>query len=569
MLTKLRITNFALIDQLHLQFSPGLNIVTGETGTGKSILMETLLAILGSRLSADAIRSGCDSCRLEATLEIDARGEALLEQWGMEPSEAGTIVISRRYQSNGKNTIHINGCAATLTQLRQLGALIADVHGQNEQLSLFRPEVLRSLLDHFCGPEHLQTLRDYGTVYDAWQELLTLMEDRQNQKEQQRLRLNGLRWEAEEIGQANLRAGEEAEGRQQLQRLLNTERLRTTVQTVRQYLEGDEDDSSGAVNLTASALRELSQIRALDDALANYADALQEAYYSLKEIGPELRGYQEMLEADPEQIVALQQRLDLLDKLKRKYGATVEEVIAHGQTTAAEILRLEREETAAESYAVQEQELRQQVTALTSQLHDCRQAGARELANKLESILRKMGMEHTRIILEVACRERLERHGGDAITMLFSANAGETPRPLQEVISGGELSRLALAVKSITADELAARLQVFDEIDAGIGGMTAKRIAEHLAVLARQRQIICITHLPQIAAMADQHFSVRKRSDGNMTTTQVLALGPAEQLEEIVRMTAGNEPTPVLLEGARHILDQAQAFKQQLVDHTQ
>lgn len=561
MLRQLQVANFALIDQLQLHFSPGLNIITGETGAGKSILMEALLAIFGSRLSTDIVRHATDYCRIEAVLDSDARCDALLEQWGLEAAEEGEIILSRRYQKTGKNVIHINGCAATLSQLRQLGAVIADVHGQNEHLALFRPDVLRTLLDQYCGPEHQVVLREYQEIFRKWKAAQDRLRLYQAGEEQRRQRINALRWETEEIAQAGLRADEEEEARQRLLLLLNTEKIRSALESVRQNLEGDER-RHGAIVLAANALRELTQIAQIDSTLLPQAELLQDMYYSLKEIWPDLRNYQEGLAVDPERIDQLQRRLDQIDKLKRKYGPTVADVLRHFETAVAEIAQTETDEHEAERLEIAVTALQQAVGTQSEVIRQRRQEGAVALAGQLQTILHNMGMEHTQIVVQVAARESPDQFGQDTISLLFSANVGEAPKPLQEVISGGELSRLALAIKSLPEAEHSAQVQIFDEIDAGIGGMTATRIAEHLGRLAAKRQIICITHLPQIAAMADRHFSVTKQMIADATVSQVFLLDEEQQLEEMVRLTAGNQPTEVLLASARHVLVVARAFKQ-------
>ncbi len=563
MLKSLTVWNFALLEHVQVEFQPGLNILTGETGAGKSILIDSLGAVLGARMSADMVRSGCDWLRVEAvfSLEDESLGlHELLTQQAIDDSDK-ELIITRQLTRAGRSTALVNGCHVTLAVLRQIGAYLVDIHGQNENLALLKEENQFHLLDDY-DPDVSEALAAYECVYREWREKKKAYAEKQQASREYAQRLDMLHWQDKEISEANLRPGEDEQLEADIRKLSHAEKIVGSVEESYQLLEGGGGNGLGVLPALSQVKKDLEEIGRFDDALANAQKMVEEAYISLQEASYELRDYGESVEFSPERLDQLQSRMDVIYRLCKKYGATLEDVLAHQAKVEQELTEIENydEDIAAleKEIAVLEEKLGQKADALTK----LRTAAAQDLSSAIEEQLFALGMPKARFHIRVEQAEDYGANGRDDVAMFFSANPGEEEKPLQKVASGGELSRIALAIKTVASSrDSSVPSMVFDEIDTGIGGRTAQMVAERIALVAQYKQVLCITHLPQIACMADAHLYISKRTVEGTTATQIRPLSERERISEIARMASGADMTTASLDNAREMVSHAKMKK--------
>ena len=561
MLQSLRVWNFALLEEVAVEFGAGLNILTGETGAGKSILIDALGAILGQRISSDAIRSGCDALRVEAVFscEGDAALAALLAEQEIEYEDE--LIILRKVARTGKGSILVNGSHVTLTFLKKLAPHLVDIHGQNENLALLREDAQRSLLEG--GDEELQKLlADYAEVYEGWREKTRLREERAEEIENIGERLDLLRWQEKEIAEAKLSAGEDEELEAEIRRLSHSERLVENAGEASNLLSEDGEEGISVLSALSRITGALDEIARYDDGLSNAQTMIEEAYISLQEASYEVRDYLDAIDADPARLDRIQTRMDVIDRLKKKYGGSIAAVLERLASVRSELESID-------NYDTDMVQLDRDIAALCKRLGETakaltarRQEVGTVLSAEIERELQRLGMPKARVRIVGTPEEKYTSRGADSLSMLFSANVGEAEKPIEKIASGGELSRIALAIKSIVAArDTGGTSMVFDEIDTGIGGRTAQMVAERIAFVAHYKQVLCITHLPQIACMADAHLYIAKSVKGDSTVTQVEALSADERVREIARMASGDDVTEAALANAREMLAGAQQKK--------
>lgn len=563
MLKSLTVWNFALLEHVQVEFEPGLNILTGETGAGKSILIDSLGAVLGARMSADMVRSGCDWLRVEAvfSLEDESLGlHELLTQQAIDDADK-ELIITRQLTRAGRSTALVNGCHVTLAVLRQIGAYLVDIHGQNENLALLKEENQFHLLDGY-DPDVSEALAAYECVYREWREKKKAYAEKQQASREYAQRLDMLHWQDKEISEANLKPGEDEQLEADIRKLSHAEKIVGSVEESYQFLEGGGGNGLGVLPALSQVKKDLEEIGRFDDALQNAQKMVEEAYISLQEASYELRDYGESVEFSPERLDQLQSRMDVIYRLCKKYGATLEDVLAHQAKVEQELTEIENydEDIAAleKEIAALEEKLGQKADALTK----LRTAAAQDLSSAIEEQLFALGMPKARFHIRVEQAEDYGANGRDDVAMFFSANPGEEEKPLQKVASGGELSRIALAIKTVASSrDSSVPSMVFDEIDTGIGGRTAQMVAERIALVAQYKQVLCITHLPQIACMADAHLYISKRTVEGTTATQIRPLSERERISEIARMASGADMTTASLDNAREMVSHAKMKK--------
>ena len=563
MLKSLTVWNFALLEHVQVEFQPGLNILTGETGAGKSILIDSLGAVLGARMSADMVRSGCDWLRVEAvfSLEDESLGlHELLTQQAIDDSDK-ELIITRQLTRAGRSTALVNGCHVTLAVLRQIGAYLVDIHGQNENLALLKEENQFHLLDGY-DPDVSEALAAYECVYREWREKKKAYAEKQQASREYAQRLDMLHWQDKEISEANLKPGEDEQLEADIRKLSHAEKIVGSVEESYQLLEGGGGNGLGVLPALSQVKKDLEEIGRFDDALQNAQKMVEEAYISLQEASYELRDYGESVEFSPERLDQLQSRMDVIYRLCKKYGATLGDVLAHQAKVEQELSEIENydEDIAAleKEIAALEEKLGQKADALTK----LRTAAAQDLSSAIEEQLFALGMPKARFHIRVEQAEDYGANGRDDVAMFFSANPGEEEKPLQKVASGGELSRIALAIKTVASSrDSSVPSMVFDEIDTGIGGRTAQMVAERIALVAQYKQVLCITHLPQIACMADAHLYISKRTVEGTTATQIRPLSERERISEIARMASGADMTTASLDNAREMVSHAKMKK--------
>ena len=555
MLVELRAENYAVIDHAIASFGPGLNLLTGETGAGKSILVDALALLMGGKASADVVRHGAEKAVVSCVFESTAGAESILEVNGID-AEGAEILLRREILSNGKGRAFVNNQPATVAVLKQLAPELALVHAQSETLSSFDQEQQRILLDRFGGI----STDAVAAAYESWRSARTTLDDLL-QGEQDRLRMVDLwSYQAKEIEAAHLEAGEDEALETEKRVLANAEKLYSAA------MSGFDELYEGGASAEAalrSAIRNVEELARYDARFTESAQQLASARATLSDIASTLRDYAEGINASPERLAEIEDRLALLDRLKRKYGATVAEVIAFGEEVGRKLSEVEDRDEILKALRAElekaEAAYRNAASALTAE----RQSAAARLAKQAEAQINSLAMK---VLFEVSvARNENETAWGaagwDEVEYLIATNAGEPLKPLVEIASGGELSRVMLALKvaveehsSKSRKKPTPRTLVFDEIDIGIGGRAAEAVGQKLKALARAQQVLCVTHLPQIAAFADQHLAVEKREQAGRTKTQIRVLDDRARTHEVARMLSGAKVTDTSLQHAAQMI---------------
>ncbi|HEY7362606.1 MAG TPA: DNA repair protein RecN [Methylomirabilota bacterium] len=552
MLRELRIKNFAVIETVTVGFQPGLNVLTGETGAGKSILVDAILLIRGARAQTDVIRADAETATVEAVFDGGGcRGlAATLEAAGLGLDD-DQLVIRRELNRSGRHRAFVNDSPVTVGLLERLGDELVDVHGQHEHQRLLEPTSQLALLDRFAGAETIadEVARLFAKYGAAGQEVQRLRSAERDRVQREDL----LRFQLSELEAARLRPGEEAELRDERRRLQHTERLAKGLAETTALLVEDPDAATGRVVRAARLLRELARI---DPAFAVPADLLDTATAHLEEALLAVRALRQRGEADPARQEAIDDRLDALGRLKRKYGDTEETLLAYRDAAATELERLQRHE---EVLAAAEQRLveaRSELVAGATVLSRARAGAGSRLGALVQRELRGLGMDRARFELAVerGGEDEVTARGLDRVEFRLSANPGEEPKPLARVASGGELSRTMLALQAVVASAEHMPTMIFDEVDAGIGGRVAAVVADKLATTATRRQVLCVTHLPQIAARASHHLGVVKAVRAGRSRATVRVLTGSDRVEEIARMLGGQAPSETARRHARELL---------------
>ena len=554
MLQSLHVHNFALIEDAKIDFASGFNIFTGETGAGKSILIDAFGIVLGNRASADYIRSGADSFWVQAVFDISGieAVKALLAQQGID--EEDELFLRRRILANGKSQATVNGVQVPLAVLKSFSELLVDIHGQHENQALLKPDAPLTLVDLYGRKEIAPVLKTYQTLYEAYlatQARLTQLENTGSERERI---LDRLEWEIKEITDAALEAGELEVLQEEARRLQNSGKIMTAVSSAHEYLDAER----GILDGLAAAKDQLGAVVRYDERLSSVCENLESSWITLDECRRELSDYLSSEEYDAERAAYVEGRLDLWYRLQKKYEA-IDAYLQQAQQQADDLTQLETNIAKARQLLTQQKsELEQQAQSL-SQLR-CKYAA--ELADKVTTHIHDLAMPEGKFEIAVAAKETPGKTGKDELTFLFTANLGEPIRPLLKVASGGELSRVALAIKTVLLNASGVPTMVFDEIDTGVGGVTAQKMAEKIAVIAKVGQVLCITHLPQIASFADRHILIRKESAGGRTSTGLTTLDEEGRIQELMRMTVGDNVSEVAYANAKELLAAAAKNKQ-------
>lgn len=564
MLKTLTVWNFALLEHVQVEFGSGLNILTGETGAGKSILIDSLGAILGHRISADSIRTGCDWLRVEAVFSLDDESlglHELLNQQAIDDSE-GLLIITRQVTRGGRSMVLVNGCHVTLAVLKQIGSFLVDIHGQNENLSLLKEESQFQLLNSY-DPDLLEAIAAYRLVYDKWREKQKAYTEKEQASREYAQRLDMLRWQDKEISEAKLQENEDEALESEIRKLSHAEKIAGFVEDSYNLLDNGNKGGVGVLVALSQVKKNLEDMTTYDDSLANALKIVEEACISLQEAAYEVRDYGESMEFSPEKLDKLQQRMDVIYRLRKKYGATIADVLAHQQKVQQELAAIENYDDDMAAMAKEIETLKGRLKTKAAELTRLRKRAALELSRSICEQLQALGMPKAVFRIDVTPADKYLPTGNDNVAMFFSANPGEQEKLLQKVASGGELSRIALAIKTVAASrDSSVPSMVFDEIDTGIGGRTAQMVAERIALVAAYKQVLCITHLPQIACMADIHLYIAKESAGENTITKIRPLTERERISEIARMASGADITTASLDNAKEMVSHARIKKQ-------
>ncbi len=553
MLLELLVENYAVVERVRVRFHPGLNLLTGETGSGKSIVVDALGLVLGGRASADMVRSDTTRARVSAIFEAprDPACRSLLEEAG-GAVEDGELLIEREVLAGGKSRAFLGSRPVTVALLRELAPFLGDIHGQHEQQELFSPAAQLDLLDAFAGSEDRRGR--VAELFRAWKRVQGELDDL-NRSEQEKLRLADLwSFQRNEIEAAALKPGEDAQLESERLVLKNVAKLQENAGAAYAALYDSPESVSTQIR---TALKKLDELGRIDSSLQEAADTLRTAMIGIDDVSDRVRDYLDRLEADPDRLEDVESRLALIDRLKRKYGASVDEVLSFLDEVRG---HLDAVESAGERRASLEQELARASQAYAdaaAELTRLRQAAAAKLARKVESELDSLALESAVFRIEIHPAGWSE-DGSDRVEFLISANVGEEPRTLDKVTSGGELSRIALALKTCAGGaarrNAVARTLVFDEIDSGIGGGVAESVGRRLKKLSAANQVLCVTHLAQVAGFADHHYFVEKREVKGRTVAEVEELEGEARTREIGRMLSGQRVTPEALKHAEQLI---------------
>ena len=558
MLLELVVENLAVVERLRIQFHPGLNLLTGETGSGKSIIVDALGLLLGARASADMIRTGESRTRVAGTFEVRDRAlRRLLEPAGVE-IEDGELLVEREILAGGKSRAFLGSRPVAASLLRDLGPYLADIHGQHDQQLLFSSDAQRDMLDSFAGQGDL--LDRIGSVFSAWRAAAAALEELER-SEQEKLRLLDLwSFQRKEIEAAALQPEEDTALESERRILQNVQRLQEAASTAYAAVY---DAPESAVSLARLAARRLDELCRIDPSLDPLREHLKAADLSLQEVSYGLRDYLSGLESNPTRLEEIETRLSAIDRLKRKYGASIPEILAFLDHVRAQIAAIEHAGERMEELRAERRRLTSEFERIAADLTARRAAAARKLEKRVVAELAQLAMERTVFRVELSAADWSEA-GADHVVFLVSPNLGEEPRALEKVASGGEISRIALALKTCLAAPAAAngradspRTLVFDEVDAGVGGSAAEGIGRRLKKLAAANQVLCVTHLPQIASFADHHYRVGKQEARGRTIAIVEELDLADRTHEIGRMLSGHQLTPEALKHAERLIRSA------------
>ena len=585
MLIELAIDDFAIIDRSRIAFGPGFNALTGETGAGKSILIDALGAVLGERVGSDVVRTGARAARVEALFDVseldgnDAFRAAAVDL-GVELAEDhDQLVLTREISANGRSVARINGRTANASTLSRLGRFLVDIHGQSDHISLLRPAEQLDMLDRFAGTGSLRAEIAEGVgALRALERRIAAITGQSREREQ---RIDFLTFQVSEIDAAELVDGEEERLLAERHILANAERLGHDATLVTMSLSGSENDFGGgeaapaALPAVRAASGAIGDIAAIDSAAGDLAERLQEILVLLEDLAADLRDYRDGVEADPGRLQAVEDRLDVIRSLKRKYGATIAEVLAAGERARAELDSLTGSRTDVDALGEEAERQRRSLGTSATRLSARRAEAARQLAVAMETTLADLNMGRVRfsVALEQSAdaagvpigeeqrRVAIDTTGADRVTFMLAPNAGEVPRPLARVASGGETARLMLALKSILSAVDAIPTLVFDEIDVGVGGRSGQVVGEKLWGIEGGHQVIVITHLAQIAAFADGHFRISKHDTGERIVSEVAPVDGRERLDELAAMLDGVPVTEASRANARAMLDRVAAWK--------
>lgn len=553
MLSELRIRNFALIDRLTVRLGPGLNVLTGETGAGKSIIVGALSLLLGERASADVVRAGEDRASIEGVFDVAGRADvaAILDERGIDPDDDGLLVLKREVAKEGRNRAWVNGSPTTAAVLGELGRALVDLHGQHEHQTLLKRDEQRAILDAYAGnAAELARVREAYRAASALRREIDTLDARRREAAQ---RADFLRFQADEIEAASLRPGEEEELEDEARRLSHSEELQALSGGLSDAVTGSERALLGEVG---GLRRPIDQLVRIDPVQQEVRELWETAYYALQEIGERMERYAATVEHDPRRLDEIRRRQDLVFRLKAKYGQTLDEVIEVGRAARAELDLIDNAEWELGSLRKKLDDAEAELTAAASTLTTTRVAAAERLSDEVTAVLPELGMSGGAVFRAEALP--LAQPGGlgaEEIEFRVSLNRGFDPKPLSSVASGGEMSRIMLAIKTILARLDAVSTLVFDEVDAGIGGRVGLQVGDKMREVAATHQVFAITHLPQIASRAHVHLLVRKAERDGRTTTEVLPLAADDRVLEVARMLGGDPESAVSLEHARELLE--------------
>ena len=559
MLQELSIKNFAIIDQLDVAFKNGMTVLTGETGAGKSIIIDAVGLLAGGRGSANFVRTGTDKAVIQGSFVFPADGTTyrVLDDLGIDHDD-GSVILQREIHANGRNTCRVNGMLVNTNTLKRIGETAVDIHGQNEHQELMQPEKHLGMLDEFAGSKVAKLSATYAQKYAAYTQLKATLESRRANEKEWAQHLDMLKFQVDEIETAQLRAGEEDELVAERDRLDNFQKINDALQRTQIILTGEET-SAGANDQIGSAMQAMQAIADFDPAFKQIAASLETAYYALSDAVGDVSSQLDLLEWDEGRLDEIERRLDVINQLKRKYGDSEEQVLSYYDKIAAELKQMQATDETADDLEDRVASQESDLLKLAEKLSKARQQAAKRLEKAIHGELVDLYMDKTVFAVHFsrAKSQTLMSTGLDHVEFYLRTNPGEAMRPLAKIASGGELSRIMLALKTIFSESQGITSIIFDEVDTGVSGRVAQAIAEKISGIAQASQVLCITHLPQVAAMADHHYFIAKQVVGDRTETSLTRLDETSRVDELARMSAGTQVTKLALEHAHELLELA------------
>ena len=558
MLQLLHIENIAVIDEADITFDEGFVALTGETGAGKSIVIDAMGAVLGQRTSRDLIRTGAAKAFVSAMFS-GVPPLPVLEECGLE-AEDGELLLQREIYADGKNVCRVGGRPVTVAQLRKIGGALLNIHGQHDGQQLLDEEQHGAYLDSFGQVD--RELGDYAACYEAMEGTRKRLKSLQMDEAEKERRMDSLKFQIDELERAQLKVGEEEALLQRRNLLRNSEKFMSAIQGAVWSLTGG-DEGGGAVSELREAAGAMAGAKGLDEQFAKLHERLESLHSEAYDVAETLRDLEDAFDFSPQELDDLEGRADQLYRLKKKYGPTVEDMLEYLEQRKEELDQIAFASDTAARLEKQLEKERKQVMKAAGILSQARKEAAKRLEERIQEELRQLDMPKVRFAI---CFEEKEpdASGIDLVRFLMSANVGEELRPINKVASGGELARIMLALKNVLAENELIGTLVFDEVDTGVSGRAAQKVAAKLAQVSRRKQVLCVTHLPQLAAMADTHFSVEKGESGGRTYTRVLRLDRERRKQELARLTGGERITAAMLAGAEELLDGATEYKKNI-----
>lgn len=566
MLQSLHVKNLALMEETEVEFGRGLNILTGETGAGKSLLIGSVNLALGGKFEKDMLRKGTDSALVELVFTGDSKAEGgkiaeKLKEMDLDVQEDGSVIISRKMQV-GKSICRINGETVTAKQVKELAEVLIDIHGQHEHQSLLRKQKHMEILDAYCGSTLEKALEQVAEAYRKRKQIIKTMESETMDEEQKSKEQALAQFEYDEIQEARLVPGEDEELEKQYKKMTNSRKIMENLAESYQYTGNDSEGGAGSA--LSRALRNLRSITMYDPSLEQLEQQLSEVDSLLSDYNRDISEYMSDCEFDQEDFERVEDRLNTINHLKGKYGSSIQEILAYGEEKQSFLEKLSNYDAYMAELGRQLRETEEALQVACKKASEIRRKNAKVLSAQLQEALEQLNFLTVHFQIDVRPEQNITEKGYDEVEFMISTNPGESVKPLGQVASGGELSRVMLAIKTVLAGRDDIDTLIFDEIDAGISGKTAWKVSEQLNTVAREHQVICITHLPQIAAMADVHFVIEKNSTGEHTITDIRCLNEEESIGELARLLGSDELSREALSNAAQMKQQAREHKEQL-----
>ncbi|KAA5807643.1 DNA repair protein RecN [Thermoanaerobacterium thermosaccharolyticum] len=564
MILALSIKNIALIEEAEIKFEDGLNILTGETGAGKSIVIDSMMLLLGGRANKDIIRNGTQKATVEGIFLINSHRDLIhniLDEAGIEYEEDDTLIISRDITENGRNYCRVNGRIVSLSFLNKLGTYLVDILGQHEHQFLLDNSKHMSILDNFQDKDFFRIKNLIKDLLEKYNSLNNKLKEFNLDDKEKISRIDLLKYQINEIESANIKPGEEDDLIEKRNILMNSEKLFNYMNESYSLLYKGIGDNASIIDTLSTVLKNLDTSFRIDKKLEKLKDMVESVLYTLEDCSLQIRDYVENIDFNADNLNEIEKRLDLLNNLKRKYGRTIEEIIKYKEEKNDELLKLLNAEKEINKINEEKEKIMAKIKKLSDELHLKRRNVADFLEKKISTVLSELNMPNTIFKVDIRKKDVPNENGMDDVEFLISTNIGEPLKPLEKIASGGELSRIMLALKTILADFDGISTLIFDEVDTGISGKAAQAVAEKIALISRNHQVICVTHLPQITSMADAHYKITKEVNKDKTYIKIEKLNYEGKIKELSRIISGSIMTDTTYNHSKELIDLAQKYK--------